>query len=150
VGFDGIAETKKDPYILNETVTNRITDFDKLLSDTTTIPKEWQDSDYAKNRLFDNGRLPLILVHGWDGTVGLITRETRRDPTKLLLWENSEYNYWHNFLSYYLSSKKLQEKYHIYLYRYPSYKHISYNAKIFYELLNEVPLDTDLGKMVKS
>jgi len=74
--FDGIAETKKDPYILNETVTNRITDFDKLLSDITTIPKEWQDSEYAKNRPLDNGRLPLILVHGWNGDSDM------RDPTK--------------------------------------------------------------------
>jgi len=35
-----VSRDQKDPYMLNETVTNRITDFDKLLSDITTIPKE--------------------------------------------------------------------------------------------------------------
>jgi pimeloyl-ACP methyl ester carboxylesterase len=142
-------EKNQKPHILDETVTHRITDFDKLLGNKTTIPSAWRDSSYGKesqkkNKNNDNGRMPLILVHGWNGDKGMT------DPSKLLLWENSEFHYWHNFLAYYLSSEKLQKKYHIYLYRYTSYKHIPYNAKIFKELLNKVSSETDLGKALLS
>ena len=166
--FMDTAEKKQKikPTIVDETVTHRITDFDKLLANKTIIPSKtgWKNSTYTPKG--DNGRMPLILVHGWDGTIslnplsnatvgtlvsigsskGFNYREKRRDPTKLLLWENSEFHYWHNFLSFYLTSEKLQKKYHIYLYRYTSYKHVSYNAKIFAELLKKVPSRTDLGK----
>jgi len=135
-------ETKTDTgtNIVDETVTHRITDFDKLMLEKNIIPTKtkWQNTSYIPHG--DDGRMPLILVHGWNGDKGMT------DPSKLLLWENSEFHYWHNFLAFYLTSEELQKKYHVYLYRYTSYKHIPYNAKIFKELLTKVPSKTDLGK----
>jgi pimeloyl-ACP methyl ester carboxylesterase/uncharacterized protein involved in tolerance to divalent cations len=141
--FMDTAEKKTDRgiNIVDETVTHRITDFDKLLNGKSSIlPSEWKSSSYGLAPKGDDERLPLILVHGWNGDPNF------KDPTKLLLWENSEYHYWHNFLAYYLSSEALQKKYHIYLYRYTSYKHVAYNAKIFRDLLTNVSSTTDLGK----
>jgi len=144
------SDERKYPFIMEETTTHRITDFDKLLnSKSKLLPSLWKSSSYGKSPQNDNGRMPLILVHGWDGTIGKLSRETRRDPTKLLLWENAEFHYWHNFLAYYLTSEKLQKKYHIYFYRYTSYKHIAYSAKIFNELLTKVSEKTDLGMGLK-
>ncbi len=140
-------DTKENnkPHLLDEIVTHRITDFDKLLKGKSSIlPFEWTHSDYAINQQENNKRIPLILVHGWNGD------KNHRDPSKLLLWENSEFHYWHNFLSYYLTSEELQKKYHIYLYKYPSYKHVAYNAKIFSELLTKIPKENGVTIMAHS
>ncbi|MBI5632218.1 MAG: DUF1566 domain-containing protein [Nitrospirae bacterium] len=129
-------------------LTHRITDFDRIIGKDFLgmergINTTWDASDYVNSvDKGDSGRIPLLLIHGWQGDNGL------REPAVLALWENSELQYWQHFLDYYLTSTELQAKYHVYLYHYPSYKHITYNAKMLNELLNTVKADkpdSDLG-----
>ncbi len=142
VGLD-----KTEPLIMDDVITHRIIDFDSFLDNTqiSTYPKKdvWNTTDYAKNTPNDDGRIPLLLIHGWQGSKGL------RNPAILSLWENSEFAYWNHFLNYYLTSEVLQKKYHIYLYKYTSYKHITYNAWQLKELLDEIKQNhpnSDLAK----
>lgn len=142
---------------VQDTLTHRIIDFDKLFDATTdkSINKAWRQTVYGAKTLMDvngdNGRIPLLLIHGWQG--GGITTTTFRNPAKLGLWENSELHYFQHFLDYYLSSEALQRKYHVYLYHYPSYKHVTYNAFILNQLLQEIGQNkpsTDLGRSINT
>lgn len=134
------------------TLTHRIVDFDKVVG-LTAINNTWAKSPYGtnayknKSSTGDNGRIPLLLIHGWQGDKDL------RNPAKLGLWQYSELHYWQHFLDYYLTSTALQKKYHLYLYHYPSYKHVTYNASVLNDLLQEVGQtspNTDLGSAMTS
>ena len=74
---------------------------------------------------------PLIIIHGWQGKNGLTNPET------LKKFEHSAEIYWDTFLNYFNNSE-LKDIYQIYLYKYPSYKHITYNARILEELIGEI------------
>ena len=123
-------------------ITHRIIDLDKVIN--KRINTLWQQTEYAsKIRNYTNHRIPILLIHGWQGD-NFDFQD--RQQSSLLLWANSELHYWQHFLDYYLASQKLQEKFHIYLYHYPTYKHINFNAKILNELLSEtLRNDNDLS-----
>ncbi|CAK0738330.1 hypothetical protein CCP3SC1_1060009 [Gammaproteobacteria bacterium] len=133
---------------LRDTLTHRIVDFDKIVRNQTDFTKQinqtWATTSYAvSNTRGDHGRIPLLVVHGWQGDKGL------RSPAKLGQWANSELHYFQHFLDYYLATPALQQKYHVYLYHYPSYKHVTYNAKILTDLLRKVQANkpnSDLAK----
>lgn len=124
--------------VFRNTLSHRLIDFDKAVG--TPINPAWEKSVYgAKASLGvpgDNGRIPLLLIHGWQGGSFLDTE--LRNPAKLGQWAYSELQYWRNFLDYYLATPALQSKYHVYLYHYPTYKHISYNGLVLKNMLNEL------------
>jgi len=139
-------------------VTHTIRDFDYFLKKLqqvypyTTTMRYWMDSQYYANigkYMVDNqndGRIPLLLIHGWQGDKGLT------NPAVLLEYENNEFSYWHNFISYYLATPELHTKYKLYTYHYPSYKHITYNARKLKEMLETLKSsnNTVLGKALNS
>jgi len=112
-------------------LTHRLVDFDQI-APVAAINTAWANSGYGKAPQQNNGRIPLLLVHGWQGGTGL------RNPAQLGLSDNTELQYWRHFLDYYLATPELQNKYHVYLYHYPTYKHITYNASVLTTLLNEL------------
>ncbi|WP_457627745.1 leucine-rich repeat domain-containing protein [Persephonella sp.] len=123
----------KGSITTDEVITHRIVDFDKVLG--KGINTTWDKTAYAKKVKdfeYNDNRIPLLLIHGWQGDKDL------RNPAKIGLWENSELKYFQHFLDYYLSNENLQNTYHIYLYHYTTYKHITYNAYILKQLLNEI------------
>jgi len=133
---------------INTTPTHRIIDFDKIVEKNILFGdssnKPWKDTNYTineKNKLQDNDtRVPLLLIHGWQGDDGMTY------PSKLLRYENSEFKYWHNFISYYLATPEIYTKYKLYTYHYPSYKHITYNARMLQTVLQKVNTSSILGK----
>ncbi len=143
---DEIAAEGSTNATFQDTLTHRIVDFDKLVS-RVAINNTWAKSPYGKKPQGDNNRIPLLLIHGWQG--GGLTENPFRNPAKLGLWEYSELHYWQHFLDYYLTSPALQKKYHLYSYHYPSYKHVTYNASVLNDLLQEVGKTSpasDLGR----
>ncbi|MEI6745888.1 MAG: LamG-like jellyroll fold domain-containing protein, partial [Methylococcaceae bacterium] len=143
---DEIAAEDSKNATFQDTLTHRIVDFDKVVNQKT-INTTWANSPYGKKPLNDNGRIPLLLIHGWQGDKDL------RNPAKLGLWNYSELHYWQHFLDYYLTSTALQKKYHLYLYHYPSYKHVTYNASVLNDLFQDVGKNsstTDLGRAMTS
>jgi pimeloyl-ACP methyl ester carboxylesterase len=124
--------------VFRDTLSHRLIDFDKIVPNAQINKGTWAKTNYRKTLGGDNGRIPLLLIHGWQGDKDL------RNPAKLGLWENSELQYWQHFLDYYLTSdnpdgvRNLQKKYHIYLYHYPSYKHVTYNASVLTAMLKEL------------
>lgn len=129
--------------------THRILDFDKIV--TRAINVQWQNTNYAKTiQKQPTNRIPILLIHGWQGDNSDFKD---RQSSSLLLWEMSELQYWQHFLDYYLSSSKLQSSFHIYLYHYPSYKHITFNASNLKDLLSSASAqmsDLALGMQRKS
>jgi len=117
--------------VTRSTLTHRIIDFDNIVPAAEVHPF-WSNTDYGNAPRGDNQRIPLLLIHGWQGSNGF------RNPAELGQWGNSELQYWQHFLDYYLASPALQSKYHIYLYHYPSYKHITYNGLVLKNMLNEL------------
>lgn len=136
----GRGTTSRDTY------THRLLDFDKIAS-AINLNGKWTNTAYGQATLNDNGRTPLLLIHGWQGDNGL------RNPAKLGLWKYSELQYWRHFLDYYLATPALQQKYHVYLYHYTTYKHVTYNAKILTEMLQELKTNqptSDLTAVMQS
>ena len=138
-------------------VTHYIRDFDRFLNKLTEINadvKTAQNTDYWKNSAYyrnigqyisgneNDGRIPLVLIHGWQGDTGLT------NPAVLLEYEHNEFSYWHNLISYYLATPEINTKYKLYTYFYPSYKHITYNARKLNEMFSVLKRnnDTTLGK----
>jgi len=89
----------------------------------------------------DDNREPLILIHGWkanhDGNF------EDRDPEELAKTadEENEYDaegYWWTFLRYFEATPALNKKYKLYLYQYPTYKHVTFNARMLSNMLHEV------------
>ena len=151
---DEIAAEDSINATFQDTLTHRIVDFDKLVG-RVAINNTWAKSTYGtnayknKSSTGDNNRIPLLLIHGWQGDKNL------RNPAKLGLWQYSELHYWQHFLDYYLTSPALQKKYHLYLYHYPSYKHVTYNASVLNDLLQEVGknypvVPSDLGRAISA
>ncbi len=136
---DNVFENKngEEKKHLRDLATHRIIDFDLLVfKDFSDRTKEWRASDYVTQHHYagsvSDTRTPLLLIHGWQGGIG------DSNPSLLLQYHHNEFEYWHNFISYYLATPELYEKYKLYTYHYPSYKHITYNARMLEKLLNEV------------
>lgn len=81
--------------------------------------------------------IPIILIHGWQGDSGLT------DPVELIKYENSAEKYFEDFIEYFESTPDLYTKYRLFLYKYPSYKHITFNARKLKELITQIPYFTD-------
>ncbi len=123
-----------------------VLDFDRLLGTGTFTA--WDNTDYGKSPLMDTQpRIPLILVHGWQGESGF-------DSSAMLgFWWASPVNYFYNFISYYLMVPALQEAYHLYLVRWPSFKHLTFSGGILSDMLQEVKTNqpgTNLAQGLKS
>lgn len=68
------------------------------------------------------GRIPIILVHGWQGDAG------KTKPQSQMTKELSADNYWNNLIQFFQNNATLKSKYKLYVYKYPSYKHVTFNA----------------------
>ena len=75
---------------------------------------------------------PIILIHGWQGDNGLT------DPANLITYDTSAESYFYDFINYFSNTPELYRKYRLFLYKYPSYKHITFNARILDELIREI------------
>jgi pimeloyl-ACP methyl ester carboxylesterase len=124
------------------TPTHTIIELDKVLQNGMGGNKTlaWKNSDYAgfgawwaENPSQDT-RKPLLLIHGWQAP----SEDEGRNPAIIRDYEHNEFEYWHNFISYYLSTPDLYNKFKLYTYHYPSYKHITFNGKILANLLDSV------------
>ena len=83
-----------------------------------------------------DSRIPLILVHGWQGTFKEDT------PEEWFKNSDSGEKYFDNFLKYMQSkehSEFFKEHYKPYIYHYPSFKHITYNGRRLGELIAKTP-----------
>ena len=108
-----------------------------LLRPVTALIREEKDT-----------REPLILIHGWQADRDpdwLIFNDFKnRDPVELAKAPNPNENgydaegYWWSFLRYFATNDDLKNKYKIYLYQYPSYKHVTFNARMLSNMLYEV------------
>ncbi len=118
-----------------------ILDLDRLLESGAI--SGWKDSEYGSNPLGDgHGRIPLIFVHGWQGDVGY------RSAARLSDWAHSPVLNLYGFISFYMGTPELNQKYHLYLMHWPGYKHIDFSGNLFSELLHDVKVNhslTDLG-----
>lgn len=118
-----------------------VLDFDKLLA--SKVIAEWNGKAYSNNIPADGGRVPLLLIHGWQGPLNY------RSAAKLKEWTRSPVNYFFNFLCYYMATEELYSKYHIYLAHWPSYKHLIFNGQMLTEILLDITKtypETDLGR----
>ena len=79
------------------------------------------------------GRIPIILVHGWQGVAG------KTKPQSQMTKELSADNYWNNLIQFFQNNATLKSKYKLYVYKYPSYKHVTYNAIQLKKLLDAIP-----------
>ena len=118
-----------------------ILDLDRLLQSQAI--SGWKDTQYGSNPPGDgHGRIPLIFVHGWQGDVGY------RSAARLSDWNHSPVLNLYGFISFYMGSPELNQKYHIYLMHWPSYKHIDFSGNLFSQMLHDVQVnhpETDLG-----
>lgn len=104
------------------------------------------------NKEEEDNRQPLILIHGWqadrdpealfEGLLPLPGVYKNRDPQELAKHPDDNYydaeGYWWSFLRFIETNQELKNKYKIYLYQYPSYKHITFNARMFSNMLYDV------------
>jgi|GEM_PF-2143454 len=134
-------DTNISPIAAGNVATHYILDLDRFLG--TGVMPLWDNTAYGQNPIGDgSGRIPLVVIHGWQGGFGL------RDAARLCLWENSPVHGSCNWIEYYLSKPELQEAYHLYYVRWPSYKHIEFSGSIFTQLLLDVKKnrpETDLA-----
>jgi len=133
------------------TTTHRIIDFDKIVYKKINFGNEfWEKSVYVtqtKDSFIEasDTRKPLLLIHGWQGDIG------QTEPAKMLMYDNNEFEYWHNVISYYLATPELHNNYKLYTYHYPSYKHITFNARMLKKLLlDKLPSNSPLAKGVNN
>ncbi len=138
--FPNAHDTSLQPITAGNAYSHYIVDVDRLMG-KNVVPK-WDDTAYGKNPLGDNNRIPLVLVHGWQG------HKNRRGAALLSFWLESPLNYWYDFVCYYLATPSLQQKYHLYAMRWPSYKHLSFSGNQFSGMLKGINNDhpeTDLA-----
>ncbi len=122
------------------TLTHTIIELDKVLTSGIGGSKTsaWKNSAYAGAGTWwaanpsQDTRKPLLLIHGWQAPKA----EEGRNPAIIRDYEHNEFEYWHNFISYYISTPDLYNKFKLYTYHYPSYKHVTYNGKILKNLLD--------------
>lgn len=118
-------------------VTHRIIDFDKIVTKdiqyNLSVGTKWKDTNYAQNvnHYANTDRIPLLLIHGWQGGKG------QTNPATMLRYENNEFAYFQNLISYYLATPEIYKKYKLYTYHYPSYKHITFNARMLKKIFDE-------------
>ena len=137
---------------IDSTTTHRIIDFDKIVTKKFYKDDKWQDTNYSKTSGYPNlkddndNRTPLLLVHGWEGGPG------QTSPTQLLNYKDNEFSYWHTFIDYYLATPELYKNYKLYTYHYPSYKHVTFNARMLKKLLDKIKQDnkTVLGRALNN
>jgi hypothetical protein len=118
-----------------------ILDLDRLLRSKAI--SGWKNTQYGSNPPNDGqGRIPLIFVHGWQGDVGY------RSAARLSDWKHSPVLNLYGFISFYMGSPELNQKYHIYIMHWPGYKHIDFSGNLFSQLLHDVQVnhpETDLA-----
>jgi pimeloyl-ACP methyl ester carboxylesterase len=152
-GFGNIYEKSTTGEVFHLTPSHTIMDFDKIVTKDFAgeRTKKWQNSNYARkkaqghvNNEYRDTRKPLLLIHGWQA----VKFWAERNPAILKDYEHNEFEYWHNFISYYLTTPALNEKYKLYTYHYASYKHITFNGRILKDLFSELKnsADTVIGK----
>ena len=135
------------------TPTHTIKDLDRIVTEDFAggATSSWINSNYAQTKALNyldnestDTREPLLLVHGWQA----VEVNAERNPAILRDYDHNEFEYWHNFIDYYLTTPELYTRYKLYTYHYASYKHISYNGEILKELLNELKqnYNTVLGR----
>ncbi|MCK5661921.1 MAG: hypothetical protein KAI17_00475 [Thiotrichaceae bacterium] len=97
----------------------------------------------------DTRRKPLILIHGWQADCGKICDDGANDDFPNRAPENlakgrdlNNYDaedYWDTFLRYFaVTTTDLKERYKLYLYQYPTYKHITFNARMLAQMIPEI------------
>ena len=137
------SQTGNERFVEKWVHSHTIRDFDRIVREKVggTRTEAWQNSTYARdyaqwyrnNESIDT-RKPLLLVHGWQA----VKVHAERNMAILNDYEHNEYSYWHNFISYYLATPALYTRYKIYTYHYPSYKHITFNARKLKTLLTDL------------
>lgn len=102
----------------------------------------------------DDVRQPLILIHGWQASHDGSFED--RDPVELAKApDENKYDaegYWWSFLRYFATNEELKRNYKIYIYQYPTYKHITYNARMLSNMLYEIDYIRnwiDAGRTIK-
>ena len=138
--FPNAHDTKGPRITAGNAYSHYIVDVDRLMG--KGVVPAWDETAYGKNPLGDNNRIPLVLVHGWQG------KKHRRGAALLSFWLESPVNYWYDFICYYLATPALQQKYHLYAMRWPSYKHLAFSGKQFSGMLkgiNDEHPETDLA-----
>ncbi|NCC26284.1 MAG: alpha/beta fold hydrolase, partial [Deltaproteobacteria bacterium] len=132
----------RQPVDAGTVYSHYLLDLDVLLR-SRAVPN-WADTAYGQNPPADGtGRIPVVLLHGWQGNVHY------RSAARLCDWEHSPVNNFSKLISYYLGTPALNQKYHLYLLRWPSYKHLTMSGELFGRLLADVRLrlpGTDLGR----
>jgi pimeloyl-ACP methyl ester carboxylesterase len=118
------------PQVTGNTYSHYIIDLDRVLGQG--VVPAWDKTAYGQNPPHDSGRLPLILVHGWQGD------HHTRSAAQLSFWSYSPVRYFYKFIAYYLTTPELNTKYHVYLVRWPSYKHLTFNADMLGRMLQSV------------
>lgn len=130
------------PVDAGNVYTHYILDLDLLLNAPQVVPA-WAATAYGHTPLGNSDRIPLLLIHGWEGDDKL------RSSVNLSQWGQSPVDYWYNLISYYMAEPDLYTKYHIYLLHWPSYKHLTLNGGMLANMLKNVKQDhpeTDLAK----
>jgi hypothetical protein len=122
-----------EPVVSGNTYTHYILDLDRLMG--KNIYPAWDQTSYGKAPRKDTGRIPLVLVHGWQSLMGTGYRSAAR----LSQWDASPVLYFHKFLSFYLATPELHDRYHVYLARWPGYKHLAFSAGLLTQMLKELP-----------
>ncbi len=129
------------PVDAGNVYSHTILDLDRLLQSKAI--SGWKTTQYGSNPPGDgHGRIPLIFVHGWQGDVGY------RSAARLSDWKHSPVLNLYGFISFYMGSPELNQKYHIYLMHWPGYKHIDFSGNLFSQLLHDVQVnhpETDLA-----
>ncbi len=136
---------------IESTTTHRILDFDKIVRKKFFDKDKWQNTQYAKSHFpnmkdEEDTRVPLLLIHGWQGDPG------QTNVSLLLNYDNNEFSYWHNVINLYLATPRIYKRFKLYTYHYPSYKHITFNARMLKKLLDELKQqnNTVLGKALNN
>lgn len=83
-------------------------------------------------------RQPLILIHGWQGDSSVFSGFIDRDQKWLQNDAQLGESYWDNFIQYFNKTPELNQRYRLYVYHYPSYKHVSFNARLLSKLIPKV------------
>ncbi|MFH1138573.1 MAG: hypothetical protein V1816_21060 [Pseudomonadota bacterium] len=137
--YNNLHDTNDDgllPQATGNAYSHYIVDLDRLLGQG--VVPAWDGTPYGQAPLRDMGRLPLILVHGWQGD------KNNRSAARLSFWKYSPVSYFYKFIAYYLATPELNQKYHLYLMRWPSYKHLTFNADMLARMLQGIEFG-DIG-----
>ena len=141
---DNAWENDKEDAASPESVTHALYPFQIGSMSGDVDGYRWIDNGVAgvvsTKRENEDTRQPLILIHGWqaDKNGDFLNRnpdELSKSP------EDNHYDaegYWWTFLRYFSSNDALKAKYKLYIYQYPSYKHITFNARMLSNMLYEV------------